>query len=261
MRKINKKFNNIDSVCVIKTKTLPKLNYKPPVVKVISHIIEPKAWYKTFYLNQRVSVLSAVFGLFLAFIFGGWAVLNTTDSFAKNESDAYDISKNQPMPLSNLSLTENTNSSQENNVLFNTPIQFLESYFDNIKEPEIISQRKQKIEQMLKDRKSPLYTASETIALQEHWKLILAIAFAESTLGKNCSDNNCSNIGVAPGHRLWRSYNSYNAWVVDFNSLLDRRYNNWSLTEMCGVYVQPCNKNWLLATEQILTDIKQRGIE
>ena len=90
---------------------------------------------------------------------------------------------------------------------------------------------------------------------------ILAIAFAESTLGKNCADNNCSNIGVKPGAPSWRSYASYSAWVVDFNRLLDKKYKDWTLEQMCGVYVKPCNPNWLLATKQILTALDQADIK
>ena len=108
---------------------------------------------------------------------------------------------------------------------------------------------------------SPLAAASETIAEQDHWRLILAIAFAESTMGKNCADNNCSNIGVKPGATSWRSYASYGAWVVDFNRLLDKRYKDWTLEQMCGVYVKPCNPNWLLATKQILTALDEDRIE
>lgn len=151
--------------------------------------------------------------------------------------------------------------SVSNDVLFNTPIEYLQSYFKSTAEPDIIFRRKNQLQQFLSAMHSPLAQASETIAGQEHWKLILAIAFAESTMGKNCADNNCSNIGVKPGAPSWRSYASYSAWVVDFNRLLDKKYSDWTLEEMCGVYVKPCNPNWLAATKQILDSLKEQNIE
>jgi hypothetical protein len=30
---------------------------------------------------------------------------------------------------------------------------------------------------------------------------------------------------------------------------------------MCGVYVQPCNPNWLKATHQILDELDEAGIK
>jgi len=148
-----------------------------------------------------------------------------------------------------------------NDVLFNTPIQNLKNYIDSISQPDIIEQRTAELAAFLQQHNSPLTQAASTIAQQPHWQLILAIAFAESTLGKNCNDNNCSNIGTAPNSPSWRKYGSYQDWVVDFNRLLDQKYKNMTLQQMCGVYVQPCNPNWLLATQQILDELKQQNIQ
>jgi len=164
-------------------------------------------------------------------------------------------------PIAGAELQNQSGGSVGNDVLFNTPIEYLQSYFQSASQPDVINRRKNQLEQFLTDAHSPLAQASETIAEQDHWRLILAIAFAESTLGKNCADNNCSNIGVKPGAPSWRSYASYSAWVVDFNRLLDKKYKDWTLEQMCGVYVKPCNPNWLLATQEILSDLKEQGIE
>lgn len=156
-------------------------------------------------------------------------------------------------------------SSVPNDMLFNLPIEQLESYFASQHKPDEKAQelatRSEKIRIFLENKKSPFSEFSETIASQPHWKLILAIAFAESTLGKKCADNNCSNIGVKPGHAMWRKYPSLKEWVIDFNSLLERRYKDWTLEDMCGVYVKPCNPNWMLATTQILSELKENGVE
>lgn len=224
-------------------------------------IFAKRSVFSTIYRQRKVSVLAATFALFMAFVFGGWYALNTEQSVAEEPRILSAEASAEPIKIEGIIVRDLGSEAANNNALFNTPLSQLQSYFDSIKEPDIINQRKNLIEQMLKDMKSPIVPASETIAQQDHWKLILAIAFAESTMGKNCVDKNCSNIGVAPGHALWRKYETYSAWVLDFNRLLERRYKDWTLTEMCGVYVQPCNKNWLLATQQILDEIEERGIE
>jgi hypothetical protein len=129
------------------------------------------------------------------------------------------------------------------------------------KAAERMATRKEKLRAYLQGKKTPFASVADTIAEQPHWKLILAISFAESTFGKNCVDNNCSNIGVKPGHDYWRKYKTLNDWVIDFNRLLERRYKNWSLEQMNGVYVQPKNPNWLAATRQILEELQEQGIE
>lgn len=103
---------------------------------------------------------------------------------------------------------------------------------------------------------SPLAQYADIIAAQSHWKMILAISFAESGLGKRCADNNCSGIGVAPGHPKWQTYATKGDWVKSMNRLLEKRYKNQTLQQMCGVYVQPCNPGWMAATTQILNELK-----
>lgn len=152
--------------------------------------------------------------------------------------------------------------------LYNMPLDRLEATFAQQQELLVQQQqekqiwtRAEKIQKYLQNKDSPLAEAARTIAEQPHWRLILAITFAESSWGKNCVNNNCSNIGVKPGHELWHTYKTYDDWVADFNQLLERRYKDWTLDQMCGVYVKPCNQNWLLATTQALDELKQAGIE
>ena len=209
--------------------------------------------------------MAAVIALFLAFGGGVWATLYTSKTSADNNQpqvlgDSTEVPAGS-MVLPNATLPPASPSDISNDVLFNTPIQELQNYLADVSQPDIIANRTAQLTQFLKDMHSPFISAAGTIANQSHWDLILAIAFAESTLGKNCTDNNCSNIGVGPNSPLWHKYASYQDWVVSFNRLLDKRYNNWTLEQMCGVYVKPCNPNWLTATKEILTDLKTRGIE
>lgn len=222
------------------------------------------------YSQKKVPIAVAVLALIMAFVAGMWSVLDTKSIIADTQpqvlgaftnSPSADISNPAGIPLAGGQLQSQNSGTVGNDVLFNTPIEYLQSYFQSTQEPDIINRRKNQLQKYLTDMHSPLAPASETIAEQAHWKLILAIAFAESTLGKNCADNNCSNIGVKPGAPSWRQYASYSAWVVDFNRLLDKKYSDWTLEQMCGVYVKPCNPNWLVATQQILDDLKEQGIE
>lgn len=218
-----------------------------------------KLVWRRLYQEQRVPVMVVVLALFLAFAGGAWMELSTPKIQADDKSEQTST-KNFQVAMPNAQVQTKA-AAVSNDVLFNTPMEYLKNYLASVAEPDIIAYRKNQLAEYLKEKKSPLVTAAETIAEQPHWQLILAIAFAESTLGKNCMDNNCSNIGSRPGALYWRSYPSYQSWVVDFNRLLNnKRYKNMTLEQMCGVYVQPCNPNWLMATSQILGELKDRGI-
>ncbi len=230
-----------------------------------SHELAQGEWrrFVEVYNRQRVPVLAAVFGVMLAFGGGAWAALTTTKTAAE------DI---MPPPAASVTIPSTGNLGPINNVpnevLYNMTIGQLENYLNNVAEEgrqakaaERMATRKEKLRAYLQGKKTPFASVADTIAEQPHWKLILAISFAESTFGKNCVDNNCSNIGVKPGHDYWRKYKTLNDWVIDFNRLLERRYKNWSLEQMNGVYVQPKNPNWLAATRQILEELQEQGIE
>ncbi|MBI5530494.1 MAG: hypothetical protein HY918_03260 [Candidatus Doudnabacteria bacterium] len=201
--------------------------------------------------------------LVLAFGGGAWAALSTQKTEAENTAPT----KAGSMPIeTGNSLGPINNVS--NDVLFNMTIGQLESYLNSIaqqnretKAAEQLAIRKTKLREYLKSKKSPFADVADVIAEQKHWKLIMAISFAESTFGRNCVDNNCSNIGVKPGHPYWHQYATLADWVKDFNKLLERKYSDWTLEEMNGVYVQPKNPNWLAATRQVLEELQAQGIE
>jgi hypothetical protein len=192
------------------------------------------------YASNPLSKLVIVVSLFLGFVFAF-----VTLSFISSTS------ANKPVEQAVVSEVNFEETS------FNTQLKSMAEFFEERNEPDEIAERSKLIKKYLESKKSPFAEMSDLIARQEHWKMILAISNAESTLGRSCSNNNCSGIGVKPGHASWREYETFRHWVVDFNSLLERKYKNWTLKEMCGVYVQPCNKNWLSATRQILMEIQQ----
>jgi hypothetical protein len=216
-------------------------------------------------LKNQVPIMVAVVALFLAFGGGVWATLSTNKSVAYNsQPEVLGDSTTVPagsMVIPNAEVPPANPADVSNDELFNTPIQELQNYLANVSQPDIIANRTAALTKFLNDMGSPFASAAATIANQSHWQLILEISFAESTLGKNCKDNNCSNIGVGPNSPLWHQYASYQDWVVSFNRLLDKRYNNWTLDQMCGVYVKPCNPHWLMATKEISADLEDRGIQ
>jgi len=222
------------------------------------------AGLKKFNLSGRaVPVYALVVVLTVGFGVGVWATLSTQKSEAQNitQTQAGFVPMNSAGNLGPI-------SDVSNDVLFNMTIGQLENYLNSLAEQnralkaaEIMAIRKERLHTYLKNKNTPFAEVSDIIAEQKHWKLILAISFAESTFGRNCVDNNCSNIGVKPGHDYWRKYASLGDWVKDFNKLLERRYSDWTLEEMNGVYVQPKNPNWLVATRQILEELQEQGIE
>ncbi len=100
----------------------------------------------------------------------------------------------------------------------------------------------------LADNDSPLGEYAADIIQQPQWQRALAISYVESHMGKYCFNNNCSGIGVKPGHPSWRKYGTKLDWFIDLNNLLEKpiykdKYN--SCKKMRGVYVQPGSDNWV----------------
>lgn len=138
---------------------------------------------------------------------------------------------------------------------------FFTTYYPEVINAANLAARTALLSRYLHERQSPLVAFADVIAQQPHWKLILAISFAESGMGKRCVDNNCSGIGVEPGHPKWQMYETKGEWVKALNRLLEKRYKGKTLQQMCGVYVQPCNQNWLLATNRILGELRAWNID
>lgn len=231
----------------------------PPRISIV--IQQPRrqvfSW-KKYILANRAAFVSAL-GVVIAFGLGVGYAASTRRTAAETQPitiPAATAAASEPIPLA----PAPEGLPVPKDAIFNTPLELLKSYLSSA-EPDIVAIRKDKLRQFLKQYKSPLAAYADTVAEQEHWKLILAISFAESTLCTRQVDNNCSGIGVEPGHPLWRKYETLGDWAVDLNRLLDKRYKGDTLEQMCGVYVQPCNANWLIATKQILTELEEQGID
>lgn len=220
-------------------------------------------------LERKLPLMILSAALLAAFATGFFAALSTSNIVAEDGQKAVPATPAGNILLEGVQVVY-TNDIVNNDALFSMTIDQLEDYLrQQTKAPsepakpqeQIPKERKEKLVEYLKSKRSRFAADVDVLAELPHWKLVLAISFAESTMGRSCPDNNCSGIGVAPGHRLWRKYTTIEDWMKDFNSLLDRRYKDWTLEKMCGVYVQPCNPNWLKATRQVFGELAERGIE
>lgn len=108
------------------------------------------------------------------------------------------------------------------------------------------------VQQYLQSKRSPFASHTDTLLAQADWKIILSISNSESNMGLHCYRNNCSGIFGKGG---LRTYSSVDAWMVDFQALIDKRYKNHSLSQMNGIYVYPRSNNWLKASTKVYNDL------
>lgn len=115
-----------------------------------------------------------------------------------------------------------------------------------------------KLKEYLEKHKSPLAQYAEEIVQQPQWQRALAVSWVESNFGRRCADNNCSGIGVAPGHKSWRKYATKLDWFKDMCKLLETpRYKEKYTTfeKMRGVYVYPGSDNWVNGAKKKYADL------
>ena len=110
-----------------------------------------------------------------------------------------------------------------------------------------------KLEDYLEKYNSPLAPFASEIIQQPQWQRALAISWVESNFGIHCYDNNCSGIGVQPGHPSWRKYPTKLEWFKDMSQLLEKPIYKEKYTtfeKMKGVYVQPGSRAWVNGSKQ-----------
>jgi hypothetical protein len=172
----------------------------------------------------RKSIIASIIALSLV----GW-VLPSNSAFALSETEA---EQNQPnLEVKNLNLkTETADKSLTlDAVIANDPL------VNNLK-------------LYLEKHRSPLAEFAGEIIKQPQWQRALAISWVESNFCKRHMDNNCSGIGVAPGHKLWRKYETHLDWFKDMSALMEKPIYKEKYTtfqKMRGVYVQPGSANWV----------------
>jgi hypothetical protein len=117
-----------------------------------------------------------------------------------------------------------------------------------------------KVKEYLEKRGSPLAVYAPEIIKQPQWQRALGISFVESNLGKYCYDNNCSGIGVKPGHPSWRKYETKLDWFVDLNVLLEKpiyKEKYTTFAKMKGVYVQPGSQSWVYGAQKVYDELME----
>jgi len=122
--------------------------------------------------------------------------------------------------------------------------------------PDPLSQRKAFLEAYLKSKNSPLAAHVDALSDQTQWKLIIAIADAESSYCKRKELNNCWGIGGA-----WnlKAYSNYDQAIADVNRILEQHYIAAGLTSPDTIenkWVGHPNDNWEAAADQVMDDLK-----
>lgn len=100
----------------------------------------------------------------------------------------------------------------------------------------------------LEKHNSPLAEYADQMVTLPDWQKALAISWVESNFGIHCADNNCSGIGVAPGHPSWRRYPNKLEWFKDMTALLQKPIYKEKYTtfrQMKGIYVYPGSEAWV----------------
>ncbi len=100
---------------------------------------------------------------------------------------------------------------------------------------------------------SPLSPYAAEMVKQPQWQRALAISWVESNFCIHRVDNNCSGIGVAPGHPSWRKYPTVLEWFKDMSRLMETpRYKEKYTTfeKMKGIYVYPGSPSWVNGSKQ-----------
>lgn len=119
--------------------------------------------------------------------------------------------------------------------------------------------RIEKLEEYLTSKKSPLTKEAEVLLKQYHFRLIIGVSFAESNFCKHqIRPNNCWGIGGG----YPESYPTLADGITRANNLIERYHNNGMTTPklMRNTWVGWTNQNWVLAVEQITSELEAQGL-
>ncbi len=162
----------------------------------------------------------------LSVIYPGLVIASTFETSRETKTLAFEV-KN---PIQNF---QNNNSITFSEIVNNDPLA-------------------KSLQKYLKSLNSPLAKYAPEIIQQPQWQRALAISWVESNMCIHSIDNNCSGIGVAPGHPSWRKYKTHLAWFKDMSTLLEKPIYKEKFTTfqaMRGVYVQPGSANWVYGAQ------------
>lgn len=120
-----------------------------------------------------------------------------------------------------------------------------------------------RVEAWLKSKGSPMTEYTDILMEQKHWKRILSIANAESTLCKRypTASANCWGIG---GENLWDLGDNLGEGIAAANKFLEtqpgrskKKYAEMTIEEMNGLYKQPYGAHWSVNNYTILQELDE----
>ena len=164
----------------------------------------------------------------------------------------------------NLVITNSAQAQTENKTRLSFEIKDVHQYLtgqSQKSEPEttepVIDPNIAILQNYLAQKGSPLAPFASDILKHQNWKLVLAISNGESTMCKRQLYNNCWGVGGA-----WnlRRYGSFIEGFADVNRFLGEKYilkGADTPEKIVNKYVGHSNRNWVLAVNQVLTQINQ----
>lgn len=117
------------------------------------------------------------------------------------------------------------------------------------------------LEQYLKNAGSPLANHASTLISVEHWKKIIALANAESSLCRKYPEElaNCWGVG---GANLLKLGNNLDEAIITMNRFLARnpkksqiKYAQMDFNQMNGLYKKPAADHWVINSEVVYQDL------
>lgn len=141
--------------------------------------------------------------------------------------------------------------------------EFQEDVFGAVLAKSIVVEPKDPRVELLKEyllsKRSPMSPHAENLLQHYHYRLIIGISFAESNFCKHqIRPHNCWGIGGG-----WpESYPTYEAAFTRANQLIQRYHDNGMTTPklMRSTWVGWKNDNWIIAVEQAIDELEERGL-
>ncbi len=116
------------------------------------------------------------------------------------------------------------------------------------------------LQEYLEGKGSPLAPYAHQIVTLPQWQHALGITFVESNYCKRAANFNCGSVGVKPGHKQWRQFNTPFDGFKAVSDLLEKplykdKYN--TCKKKLKVYVVPGSPNWLRGCEKVEKEMNE----
>lgn len=129
---------------------------------------------------------------------------------------------------------------------------------EHIRVPNPLQDRREFLKDYLAAKHSPLASHVDAISLQSQWKLIIAIAQAESSSCKKYPEYSANCWGVGGANNLMQ-FSDLDSAIAHVNGLLENKYIAKGLTSphaLAKKWVGHPNDNWEQAVQQELNNLQ-----